>query len=87
VPLLVLAAMRHLPILQGKINDLNNQHPYAVQELGENVVQEAAARLQKDDLIVVTAIGSPSRFRSSLGYIPEQLAAAKEGSIVVIHYP
>jgi Kef-type K+ transport system membrane component KefB/nucleotide-binding universal stress UspA family protein len=87
VPLLVLAAMRHLPILQGKINDLDSQHPYAVQELGENVVQEAVARLQKDDLIVVTAIGSPSRFRSSLGYIPEQLAAAKEGSIVVIHYP
>jgi hypothetical protein len=51
------------------------------------VVQEAYARIQKNDLTVVTAIGSPSRFRSSPGYIPELLAAAKQGSIVVIHYP
>jgi tetraacyldisaccharide-1-P 4'-kinase len=70
-----------------KIEELDNGHPYALRALGENVVQEAVAQLQKDDLIVVTAIGSPSRFRSSLGYIPEQLAAAKVGSIVAIHYP
>jgi nucleotide-binding universal stress UspA family protein len=87
VPLLLLAAGRNLPILQRKIVELETEHPYSIEALGKNLVAEAVARLQNDDLIVATAIGSPGRFRSSLGYIPEQLAAAKEGSIVVIHYP
>ena len=63
------------------------EHPHEIDRLGGNLIQDVVQKVDAHDLIVVTTIGSPSRFRSSLGYIPEQLAAETDGSIVVIHYP
>jgi hypothetical protein len=48
------------------------------------IVQDIIRKVNAYDLIVVTTIGSPGRFKSSIGYIPEQLAASEERSIIVI---
>lgn len=50
------------------------------------MVQEVNRSVTPRDLIIVTTIGTPFRFRSSLGHIPERLAEAEEGSLIVIHY-
>lgn len=87
VPLLVLSDAPYMKALQAYIKSLDADHPYRVECLGTNVIEDVVKKVDAYDVIVVTTMGSPSRFRSSLGYIPEQLADATEGSIVVIHYP
>jgi Kef-type K+ transport system membrane component KefB len=87
VPLLVLAAQRYAVNLRDGLDKLEPEQPYEVVRLGSNVIQDVAGQVGAEDLMVVTTMGSQRRFRSSLGYIPEQLVAAIPGSIVIIHYP
>jgi Kef-type K+ transport system membrane component KefB len=87
VPLCILSAEQYRQTLEAYLKGLEIRRPHDIDRLDEDVVQDIASKVNARDLIVVTTIGPASRFRSSLGYIPEQLAAAREGSIVVIHYP
>jgi nucleotide-binding universal stress UspA family protein len=50
-------------------------------------VDALVSRLKADDLVVITTTGTARFFRSSLGHIPEELAAETDSSMVVIHYP
>jgi Kef-type K+ transport system membrane component KefB len=86
VPLLVLAERRYVGKLRDELDKLELEQPYEIAHLGEKVVRDVADKAGAQDLIVVTTMGSQRRFRSSLGHIPERLAAATTGSIVVIHY-
>lgn len=87
VPLLVLTAPLYLANLSEQLANLEPEHPHKISRLESNLVQNVVDNADEHDLIVVTTMGSRRRFRSSLGYVPEQLAAAISGSIVVIHYP
>ena len=87
VRLCILSVETYEQALEAYLKLKRVEHPYEIDRLGDNLVQDVVAKVDAHDLIVVTTIGSPSRFRSSLGYIPEQLAAETSGSIVVIHYP
>jgi len=86
VPLLVLAAPRYVVKLRDELEKLELEQPYKITHLGKKVIRDVAGQVSAQDLIVVTTMGSQRRFRSSLGHIPERLAAAIAGSIVVIHY-
>jgi len=86
VPLLVLSARRYVIKLRDELDKLELEQPCEITHLGKRVIRGVVGKVGVQDLIVVTTMGSQRRFRSSLGYIPEQLAAAIAGSIVVIHY-
>ncbi|MBU0702911.1 MAG: cation:proton antiporter [Chloroflexi bacterium] len=87
VPLLVLTAPLYLANLREQLAKLELEYPCKIARLESNLIQNVVDNVDEHDLIVVTTMGSRRRFRSSLGYVPEQLAAAISGSIVVIHYP
>jgi len=87
VPLCIFSVSDYQKILDEHIKELDSEHPYSIKNIGDNLIQDIVNKVNDRDLILVTTIGSPSRFRSSLGYIPEQLATSIKGSIIVIHYP
>lgn len=58
-----------------------------VGELGANVVKDISQKAHPQDLVLVTTSGSQQRFQSSLGNIPEDLAAKISSSMVVMHFP
>ena len=86
VPLLIMAARRYAVRLRDELEKLGLEQPYKIAYL-EEAIRDVVDEAGPQDLILVTTMGSRLRFRSSLGDIPEQLAAAMPGPIVVIHYP
>ncbi|MEJ2710376.1 MAG: cation:proton antiporter, partial [Anaerolineales bacterium] len=87
VPLKILAAGEYMESLQDCLKLLADGHPYDFSPLGNNVLRDVDAKVNGHDLIAVTTVGSSNRFRSSLGELPEQIAAMRESSIMVIRYP
>jgi nucleotide-binding universal stress UspA family protein len=87
VPLKILAAGEYMEALQDCLIPLVDGHPYDFSPLGQNVLGDVDAKVNGHDLIAVTTVGSSSRFRSSLGELPEKIAAMRESSIMVIRYP
>ena len=87
VPLKILAAGEYMEALQDCLKTLADGHPYDFSPLGKNVLRDVDAKVNGHDLIAVTTVGSSSRFQSSLGELPEQIAAMRESSVMVIRYP
>ncbi len=87
VPLLLLTAERHRVRLQAQLAKLDPEHQYQVRTLGDNVTQDVVNAVNPQQLVMITSMGSSVRFRSSLGYLPEQIAAATSGPMLVVHYP
>jgi nucleotide-binding universal stress UspA family protein len=87
VPLYILSDNHYCGVFENYLRDLRINHPYQIEEIEDNLVRCVTKKVNSHDMIVVTSTGSPSRFRSSLGSIPEKLAHIKEGPIVMIHYP
>ena len=86
-PLLALAAEPYQEVLDSHFKALADSFPYRIECLGDNVMEDVVSKVGLEDMIVITTMGAPSRFRSSLGDVPEQLADTTQLSIVVIHYP
>lgn len=87
VPLKILAAGEYMEEMQDCLHLLADGHPYDFSPLGNNVIRDVDAKVNGHDLIAVTTVGSSNRFRSSLGELPEQIAAMRDSSIMVIRYP
>ena len=87
VPLKILTAGEYMGAMQDCLARLADGHPYDFSPLGKNVLRDVDAKVNGHDLIAVTTVGSSNRFRSSLGELPEQIAAMRESSIMVIRYP
>lgn len=86
VPLLVLIAGRDEESRRPHLENLNGELAYEATTVQGNLVYAVAGRTREQDLIVVPSLGSRKRFLSSLGRLPERLAAATTSSLVVIHY-
>lgn len=86
VPLLVLAARRYAQYLENAQEEKNEEQPFEI-ETDRIEAEFLIPRLEPDDLVVITTTGSPRFFRSSVGHIPEQIAAQTDSSMVVIHFP
>ncbi len=87
VPLRILAAGEYMSTLQDCLKRLADGHPYDFSPLGNNVLHDVDAKVNGQDLIAVTTVGSSHRFRSSLGELPEKIASHQKSSIMVIRYP
>jgi Kef-type K+ transport system membrane component KefB/nucleotide-binding universal stress UspA family protein len=87
VPLLILAEQHYFDWVGQCVIDLKIEHPHEISPLTSTVVDEVKSRVQDEDVVVLSTTGSPQRFRSSLGKIPEELAAGTKASLVMLHYP
>jgi Kef-type K+ transport system membrane component KefB/nucleotide-binding universal stress UspA family protein len=85
VHLSIRASTQYMGRLQQHLGESNAERTVDLVPLGDDLIQEIGATSTPHDLIIVTTAGSQRRFRSSLGHIPEQLAATTESSMVVIH--
>jgi Kef-type K+ transport system membrane component KefB/nucleotide-binding universal stress UspA family protein len=86
VRLLILVARRYGTYLEEILGEMNEGN--ADEVVVERVeVESVVSRVEPTDLTLITTTGSPRFYRSSLGYIPERVAAQTEASLVVIHHP
>ncbi len=72
--------------LKQSLEELKLDLPYRISILGKDVIGEVKHEAGQRDLVVVPTTGSQRRFRWSLGPIPERLADALCGSVLVIRY-
>jgi len=87
LPIMVLCDDAYLEGIRERMGAMVSAPQHKVYKLGRNVVKDVAARSTAQDLIVVTTVVSRLRFGSSLGRIPEQLAAGTQASLAVIIHP
>lgn len=87
VPLLVMTAQEYHTEFCACIDRLDTSHPHDVQVLGSSLIAEVEKQVQSYDLLLLSTTGTRQRFQSSLGTLPEQLAARTQASLMVIHYP
>lgn len=85
VPLVIMTDERYRANLQKAIEAQNVT--CKVETLTDDVVKDVVDRTQNLDLVLVTTAGSRQRFQSSLGSIPEDIAARIPASMVVMRYP
>lgn len=87
VPLLVAAHAEYVPLLEALAGAIPPDGTLSIEVLGGDVVREISRRATATDLVLLTTTGTRQRFQSSLGKIPEQVAAVSPASLVVLHYP
>jgi Kef-type K+ transport system membrane component KefB len=87
VPLVVLTARQYYDEVCGCLEAVKIEHPYKVNILESGAIAELVRSIAEDDLVILSTTGTRQRFQSSLGKIPEELAARTEASLVVLHYP
>jgi nucleotide-binding universal stress UspA family protein len=85
-PLLILTDPSYQKKVEELIEDEENAHEMSLLAVRGNPVQTILSHVTAQDLIVLPSIGSRKRFESSLGNMPEKLAAEHHGNIVVLHY-
>jgi len=87
VPLLILSAGRYAADLRDTLEGTESQSSHEVVLLGKDVIRDVTRQVDAQDLVIMTTTGTRRRFRSGLGDLPERVATAVAGSMVVIHYP
>lgn len=87
VPLLILSAGRYAADLRDTLEGAESQSSHEVVLLGKDVIRDVTRQVDAQDLVIMTTTGTRRRFRSGLGDLPERVATAVAGSMVVIHYP
>jgi Kef-type K+ transport system membrane component KefB len=87
VPLVVLTARQYYDEVCDCLKVVNIEHPYKVNVLESGAMAELSRSIEDDDLVILSTTGTRQRFQSSLGKIPEELAARTEASLMVLHYP
>lgn len=86
VPLLVLTDPCYKKKVEELIEDVEGASEGSLQAVKGNLVSNILNNTTPQDLIVLPSIGSRKRFESSLGELPERLAAVHTGSVMVLHY-
>lgn len=87
VPLLVLVSPANVPALQSRLQPHAADLSLQVAGLQGEVVQAISSQVGASDLVIVTELGTPQRFRRSLGSLPERLTRATDASLLFVHYP
>lgn len=87
IPLLILTAQPYHALICDCIAQLDVKRPHVVHILASNVVKEIEKTVHPQDLLILSTTGTRKRFQSSLGHLPEDLAAKLSVSLMVIHYP
>jgi nucleotide-binding universal stress UspA family protein len=86
-PLLVLADTSYFQRVCECVDALKLDHPHQTRPLGGNPVSEVTGVAGEDTLVLLSTTGTRQRFQTSLGHLPEEVAARTPASLAVIHYP
>ncbi|MCI0711562.1 MAG: cation:proton antiporter [Chloroflexi bacterium] len=72
--------------VEEELRMLDTEHAFDIVQIDSNLSPAVLNEIRPDDLVVITAMGSSTRFRSSLGNVPELLIARTGASVIVFHY-
>ncbi|HSL47216.1 MAG TPA: cation:proton antiporter [Anaerolineales bacterium] len=86
VPLLIRADQSYLQSVEALLSSLPNGHPVQVETLKDQLKPGMLEQESTSCLIVVPGFGSRKRVADTLGSLPERLAAAFDGNLVILHF-
>ena len=85
--LFILTESGYIELVNHWIDALNIEHPHQIIPLQGDPTARLAREAENDTLIIFGITGSRQRFRSSLGGLPENIAASTSADLLVLHYP
>jgi nucleotide-binding universal stress UspA family protein len=86
VPLDILADGSYLEQVRGMVIEIEPDHPCSVKQMFGELRPKDLEKQAGSDLLVVPGFGSRQRFLSSLGNLPERLAASFSGNLIILHF-
>ncbi|MBI4730634.1 MAG: cation:proton antiporter [Chloroflexi bacterium] len=86
VPLHVLSHSSYVKQVSELLEGANLDQPCVIQEFKGSLNLRAINTSNETDFLIVPGFGSRKRFLASVGDLPERLAAAYEGNLVILHY-
>jgi Kef-type K+ transport system membrane component KefB/nucleotide-binding universal stress UspA family protein len=86
VPLDILADGSYLEQVLGMVKETEPEHPCTVKQMFGELRPKDLEKEALGDLLVVPGFGSRQRFLSSLGNLPERLAASFNGNLIILHF-
>jgi nucleotide-binding universal stress UspA family protein len=86
VPLLILSDPGYMNQVQELLGEADLEQPVTLEALRGPIKPREVAEASPNDLLVVPGFGSRQRFMASIGNLPEQLASAFDGNLVILHF-
>jgi nucleotide-binding universal stress UspA family protein len=86
VPLVIRTDISYLKSVQDLIPVIDHDYPVAVETLSDQLKPAALEGESISSFIVVPGFGSRKRVADTLGNLPEQLAAAFDGNLAILHF-
>jgi hypothetical protein len=86
VPLKLLVDAHYMQAVEAFLAVTEHSVPVTRESLDKQLQSTRLHETSTDDLYVMPGFGSRLRFASSMGNIPEQMAAAFEGNLVILHF-
>jgi Kef-type K+ transport system membrane component KefB/nucleotide-binding universal stress UspA family protein len=87
VPLLIMGKMETVLPLKSQMELSDGENPPQIKSLSGDLLTQIHQETTPQDLLVVPTVGSRTRFRSSLGNLPDNLTQSTTASIVFFHCP
>ncbi len=85
-PLLVLSDGEYHHKIEQMLAGGSLPQGYRIEALGSNPMKTLQQQTSDQDMIVIPSVGSRKRFLSSLGNLPERVAAETSCNLVILHY-
>jgi nucleotide-binding universal stress UspA family protein len=86
VPLVIRTDASYLKSIRDLMPAVENNYPVTVETLKDQPISAALEQESVSSFIVVPGFGSRKRVVDTLGNLPEQLAAAFDGNLAVLHF-
>ena len=86
VPLNVLAHKQYFGQINSLLDDVLHEQPVILEEMVGSLRLNDLEKHVESDLLVIPGFGSRQRFLANLGNLPERLADAFKGNLVILHY-
>src|SRR5215213_6550826 len=86
VPLILRADPSYLQSIQTLLPAIHADYPVEVETLNDQFKPAMLAQESLSSFIVVPGFGSRKRVADTLGNLPEQLAAAFDGNLAILHF-
>jgi len=86
IPLVLRADKSYLQAIEVLLVALNSDHPVSVETLTDQLKPAMLEQESISSFFVVPGFGSRKRVTDTLGNLPEQLAAAFDGNLAILHF-
>ena len=86
VPLNILADASYMQMVDALLSTIEKDQPVTVEQLKGQLRPREMEQASHNDLYVVPGFGSRQSFISSVGHLPERMAAAFDGNLVILHF-